>query len=1016
MRMWGGGSGGSGSSGGSGGGGGSADHATEADHATNADNATLADEAKKLTSDSTDWLKIARKDIEQSIAEVWTFVKGIASTLKSYFNGGIEVTGGTKTDTLTATGNATVGGTLGVTGNTTVGGTLGVTGNTTVGGTLGVTGKLNGHDADFEDVTMDNLGTALARVAKIWATSIDATNINAENTTTENLTVTKEAHFFRLVVDELLSNKGAIIITSANCVAEAVAQDSSVAGYYDVYFATVDGNGNSVSNSWRVGDLALCLTFKGEGAGAFSNVRNRYYWRKVLQVESNVTYNDETYHHIRLSNVAGEAQGSTIPAAGDNIVQLGYVGDDAAYRQSAIILSAYPTMDAGVTPPSLAFYKGINDFNLSSHRYTFIDGINNDFVGNFSVIVNGEKTAITTLFATAEGLQAEVTNRQNADAKVLLTAEQLISKLSKETVTVSTNLSTAANWELGIFDSSKAVGSTFAQTKVSSGTYYYCSFRYKSLVALDRDSSSLRAIYNSLDITSAYPDDSRRSTIRPRFLYFDSNSKYIGKSHDGSATGYEGSEAMSYAIPAMENAAYVAIYFTLTPTSVDLSVEPDYEDYVAAMLPKVMKHQQDSSTFQQLFDLIRMQVEECGISISDKKIVSTANQFEWRDTLGNLLLGMDGTSAVFSGTVKAKTLYKGYQHFNVTGGSSTISTLTSIIILDPIDLATTTPICSLFLPNAQNYEGMEVEIFCRQGKTISGNSYSQINLYGPNGQSTQSDGFYNITQTEYYTQISLNNNYASDHPYMTYIRLLAAKSVSDATKNRWILVEHIELLTDGTISVSGGGGGGGDATRSWVMGYVSQELGAYTQNTVNPAVAAGIETCLPLSGGTMTGTIVTPADDDKGIEPATNNYGQVGSSSKKFYRMYASTYYGNSFVKVGSSDSYVLLGGGGTKPLSEFAASADITHYSGRSAFLSAFPNFDDTTVLIAGADVIASYAGVKLVAICFNDTEDQTIYIRWGTSSSSYPNLIYQGTLYADTRMWAVVAIDSSKYYQSID
>ena len=389
---------------GGGGGGGSVDRATEADHATNADNATLADEAKKLTSDSTDWLKIARKDIAQTISEAWTFAKGIVSTLKSYFNGGIEVTGGTKTDTLTATGNATVGGTLGVTGNTTVGGTLGVAGNTTVGGTLGVTGKLNGHDADFEDVTMDNLGTALARVAKIWATAIDATNINAENTTTENLTVTKEAHFFKLVVDELLSNKGAIIITSANCVAEAVAQDSSVAGYYDVYFATVDGNGNSVSNSWRVGDLALCLTFKAEGAGTFSNVRNRYYWRKVLQVESNVTYNNETYHHIRLSNVAGEAQGSTVPAPSDNIVQLGYTGNDAAYRQSAIIISSYPTMDSGVTPPSLAFYKGINDFNLASHRYTFIDGLNNEFMGNFKILVNGNYENLTSVLATIEGL------------------------------------------------------------------------------------------------------------------------------------------------------------------------------------------------------------------------------------------------------------------------------------------------------------------------------------------------------------------------------------------------------------------------------------------------------------------------------------------------------------------------------------------------------------------------------------------------------------------------------------
>lgn len=52
-------------------------------------------------------------------------------------------------------------------------------------------------------------------------------------------------------------------------------------------------------------------------------------------------------------------------------------------------------------------------------------------------------------------------------------------------------------------------------------------------------------------------------------------------------------------------------------------------------------------------------------------------------------------------------------------------------------------------------------------------------------------------------------------------------------------------------------------------------------------------TYLPLAGGTMTGTIITPANDSRGLEPASNNYGQIGSSSKKYYRMYATTFYGS---------------------------------------------------------------------------------------------------------------------------
>lgn len=49
---------------------------------------------------------------------------------------------------------------------------------------------------------------------------------------------------------------------------------------------------------------------------------------------------------------------------------------------------------------------------------------------------------------------------------------------------------------------------------------------------------------------------------------------------------------------------------------------------------------------------------------------------------------------------------------------------------------------------------------------------------------------------------------------------------------------------------------------------------------------------IPISGGTLTGSIVTPANDNMGIIPATNNCGQIGSSDKKFFRMYASTFYG----------------------------------------------------------------------------------------------------------------------------
>ena len=41
------------------------------------------------------------------------------------------------------------------------------------------------------------------------------------------------------------------------------------------------------------------------------------------------------------------------------------------------------------------------------------------------------------------------------------------------------------------------------------------------------------------------------------------------------------------------------------------------------------------------------------------------------------------------------------------------------------------------------------------------------------------------------------------------------------------------------------------------------------------------------------GSIITPANDSMGIIPAADNYGQIGSSDKKFFRMYATTFYGS---------------------------------------------------------------------------------------------------------------------------
>ena len=65
---------------------------------------------------------------------------------------------------------------------------------------------------------------------------------------------------------------------------------------------------------------------------------------------------------------------------------------------------------------------------------------------------------------------------------------------------------------------------------------------------------------------------------------------------------------------------------------------------------------------------------------------------------------------------------------------------------------------------------------------------------------------------------------------------------------------------------------------------------------------------LPLSGGTLTGTI-----NCKAIVPITDNGYSIGTSSKTLYEIHA-----NFFKRRGSSNDYVLLGGGEHKLISDF--------------------------------------------------------------------------------------------------
>lgn len=172
----------------------------------------------------------------------------------------------------------------------------------------------------------------------------------------DRMLVRKSATFIELIIQKLQHAGGQIILTPASMKCDSVAEIRDEAGEitaYRCFLNSSDGN-TSVENQFVVGDFARAQTFNVK-EGVNENVKNTYYWRLVTGVGDD---------YIDLSKTDCDA-GSTVPAAGDEIVQLGNRNDAA--RQAALILAAY-----GNDAPYIKMYRGINSYKLEGKAFVNI--------------------------------------------------------------------------------------------------------------------------------------------------------------------------------------------------------------------------------------------------------------------------------------------------------------------------------------------------------------------------------------------------------------------------------------------------------------------------------------------------------------------------------------------------------------------------------------------------------------------------------------------------------------------
>lgn len=295
---------------------------------------------------------------------------------------------------------------------------------------------------------------------------------------------------------------------------------------YRCYFKATNGE-TTISNPWRVGDMAKCQTFNAI-SGTTYNAENRYWWRLVLQTGTK-TIDGELHNFVVFQDSDGKGDDvgwfkdtsveNDIPAVGDVVVQEGNTIDNE--RQNLITLDV-----AGNNAPQICQYQGVGSdttsaatqYNLSNHLRTTISPNGNHFYAK-SFIIEVEEDGVVREYNLTDSRQLEAFR-----AELAVTTKAITQRVSAlEYGNLLTGLADGAGWDYISFDKDTCGFYTDGSQLIESPIYQldrskiycfscYCDTTQKATIVLSGDTVDIYS-FTDVDRTDVYQGKPRRFAV-----------------------------------------------------------------------------------------------------------------------------------------------------------------------------------------------------------------------------------------------------------------------------------------------------------------------------------------------------------------------------------------------------------------------------------------------------------------------------------------------------------------------